>query len=395
MKKALVTGGGGFVGSVLIHELLNKGVETIALDLPKLEERFTFKGKVRFIGADLTDKESVRRCLDPSLDCVFHTAALFKYGVPRDLIHRVNVQGTRNLCEAMVEHGVKRLINWGSSTVYGFWDDPKLVKDETCPINEDGLVENYAWSKRQQEKVGEEFSAMASVSDRPQGSAFSLGAGRNSVPGAPFAPQALLGPWAPLQGLRSGAAKGLLEVTTVRPGDIYGPGTPNGMTHVLHLFKKGVARAVAGYKETYISHVHVDDVALAAIYLAQRPEAAGQIYNLADNYLISGFELLELMARIFKTWALPTRKKTWNVPIFHAPPFLLKLSGMAEELRAKLKGGFASYDRISALYAIKNHILSNRKLLATGYRLKWPDTREALPGVVEHYEKTNWAILRQ
>ncbi|MBI2071304.1 MAG: NAD-dependent epimerase/dehydratase family protein [Elusimicrobia bacterium] len=347
MKKVLVTGGCGFVGSTLIRELLDQGVEVAALDLPNLEARFAFKGKSRFIGADIGDKESLRRAVDSSIECVFHTAALFKYGAPRDLFHRVNAGGTRNLCEVLVEKGVRRLINWGSSTVYGFWDNPGLVKEETFPVNEEELVENYAWSKRQQEKVGEEFQK-----------------------------------------------KGLLDVVTIRPGDIYGPGTPNGITLPLYMFKIGLMRSVPGFKEVFISHVHVDDVALAAIHLARLSEASGQIYNLADNYPLSNIETFDLAAKIFNAWALPSMKKTFGIPIFHTHPAILKVSGIVEEWRAKMKKTFPRYDRNSALFMVKNHILSNKKLLATGYRLRWPDTREALPHVVDYYEKTKWAVLK-
>ncbi|MEK7287980.1 MAG: NAD(P)-dependent oxidoreductase [Elusimicrobiota bacterium] len=346
MKKALVTGGCGFVGGALIGQLLDLGVEVAALDLPRLEDRFAYKGKARFIGADITDPESLARALDRDIDCVFHTAALFKYGVPREIIRKVNVEGTRVLCEALLHKGISRIINWGSSTVYGFWDDSKFIKDEACPVREEDLTETYAWSKREQEKIGETF-----------------------------------------------AAKGL-KVTTIRPGDIYGPGTPNGMALPLYYFKIGLMRSVPGFREVFVSHVHVDDVAGAAIHLAKTPESAGQIYNIADAAPLSNFEIFELVSKIFNTWYLPPRTKTFDIPVFHTHPAILKLSGLIEEWRAKMKGVYPRYDRHSSGYMAKNHILSNRKLLATGYKLKWPDCRDALAPLIEWYEKTNWAIVK-
>ncbi|MBI4369383.1 MAG: NAD-dependent epimerase/dehydratase family protein [Elusimicrobia bacterium] len=346
MKKVLVTGGAGFVGSTIIKELFDQGIEPVALDLPHLEKRFAHQGKARFIGGDITDRESLRRVLDSSYDAVLHTAALFKYGAKRPALVKVNVEGTQALCEVMLEKGIKRLINWGSSTVYGFWQDPNLIKDETFPVNEEGLDENYAWSKRAQEKMGRSFQD-----------------------------------------------KGL-EVVTIRPGDIYGPGTPNGIALPLYFFKIGLMRAVPGFKEAFISHVHVDDVALAAIHLAQYPEASGQIYNIVDDVPLSNFETIRLVAKVFNTWMLPTKEKTLGIPIFHTHPAILKLSGFVEELRAKVQGGYPRFTTQSSTYVIQNHILSNKKLLATGFRLRWPDLREALPGVVDWYEKTNWAVLK-
>lgn len=346
MRKVLVTGGCGFVGSALVGQLLEQGVDVIALDLPKLESRFAYKGKAKFVGADITNLADLNRALEPGIDCVFHTAALFKYGVPRDIIYKVNVDGTRVLCEALLAKGIPRLINWGSSTVYGFWDDSNLIKDETIPVQEKDLNETYAWSKRQQEMMGESF-----------------------------------------------AVKGL-NVTTIRPGDIYGPGTPNGMALPLYYFKIGLMRSVPGFKEVFVSHVHVDDVAGAAIHLAKTQAAAGQIYNIADSEPFSSYETFELAAKIFNTWYFPNRTKTLGIPVFHTHPALLKLSGIVEEWRAKLKGIYPRYDRNSSGYMAKNHIISNKKLLASGYRMKWPTMREALPRVVDYYEKTQWAAVK-
>lgn len=346
MKKALVTGGCGFVGSMVIAELLGEGVEVAGLDLPKMEDRFLYKNKARFLGADISDKESLRRVLAGGYDAVFHTAALFKYGVPRAVIQKVNVKGTENLCQVMLEHGIPRLINWGSSTVYGFWDDPKLIKDETFAVNEKDLVETYCWSKREQEKMGENF----------------IGLG--------------------------------LQVTTIRPGDIYGPGTPNGLAIPMFFFKLGLLRSVPGFRKTYISHIHVEDVARAAVHLAKLPQAANQIYNIADSDLVSNFETLELIAKAFKSWMLPHREKTLGIPIFHTAPALLKFSGMVEELRAKIKGGYPRFDRHGAAMLTRNHMLSNKKLLSTGFKLRWPSIRESLPEVLRWYEETNWALLK-
>lgn len=347
MRKVLITGGCGFVGAAIIGELRHQNnIEIFALDLPTLEKRFAFHGQARFIGADITDRGALQKAVPEGIDVVFHTAALFKYGAPKELLDKINVQGTRCLAEVMLEKKIPRLINWGSSTVYHFWDDSKLVKDEACPIDEEELTENYAYSKRQQEKMGESFISRG------------------------------------------------LAVTTVRPGDIYGPGTPNGLALAMYFFKIGLMRSVPGLQKAYISHVHVDDVASAVIHLAQLPQAANQIYNLADSYPLSTYETLDAMAKIFNTWKLPTREKTWGLPIFHTPLPILKISGIVEEWRAKLKNTYPRFDRQSAVYATKNHIISNNKLLSAGYKLKWPDARQALPQVARWYEDNDWKVIK-
>ncbi|MEK6543990.1 MAG: NAD-dependent epimerase/dehydratase family protein [Elusimicrobiota bacterium] len=347
MKKVLVTGGCGFVGSTIIRQLLEQGIEAVGVDLPQLENRFAFKGKARFIGADLTDKASLSAKINGGgFDAVLHTAALFKYGAKVEDLHHVNVEGTRNLCDVMLEKGIKRLVNWSSSTVLGFWDDPKLVKNETTPINEADIDENYAYSKYKQEKLGQSY-----------------------------------------------IAKGL-EVTTIRPGDIYGPGTPMGLALPMYFFKIGLMRSVPGMREVFISHVHVDDVAGAAIYLAGQPKAANEIFLLADSRPLSTIETMDVIAKRFNTWSLPARNKTFGIPIFHTHPAILKLSGLVEEIRAKIKGVYPRFTRQSATYSIKNHILSNNKLLGSGYKLKWPDAALAIPRVIDWYEENKWAIVK-
>lgn len=136
----LVTGGAGYIGSHTCVELLESGQEIVVLDnfcnsKPEALRRIReITGRdFPFYEADLLDKEAVRKVFsEQPIDAVIHFAGLKAVGEsceqPLRYYHN-NIAGTLNLCEAMEEKGVKRLVFSSSATVYG---DPASV-----PIRED------------------------------------------------------------------------------------------------------------------------------------------------------------------------------------------------------------------------------------------------------------------
>ena len=135
MKKILVTGGAGFIGSNLIAKLLSKNYEVICLDnlstgreenISEFRENKNFT----FIQGDILDRELI--CdLTKGINYVSHQAALGS--VPRSikdplLSNRVNVEGTLNVFNACVENDVEKVVYAASSSTYG--DSPELPKRE-------------------------------------------------------------------------------------------------------------------------------------------------------------------------------------------------------------------------------------------------------------------------
>ncbi|MCP4811171.1 MAG: NAD-dependent epimerase/dehydratase family protein, partial [Planctomycetaceae bacterium] len=105
--KVLVTGGAGYVGSVLIPQLLSSGYEVAVLDNLRyggqtLLPHFSCPG-FEFIKGDVSDQETVQRCVG-EVDAVVHLAAIV--GFPAclkypEVAENTNVQGTRNVAEAV------------------------------------------------------------------------------------------------------------------------------------------------------------------------------------------------------------------------------------------------------------------------------------------------------
>lgn len=140
MKKVLVTGGAGYIGSHTVLLLLEAGHEVVVLDNlsnsseESLRRVQTLTGReVTFINGDIRDSQCLDTLFaDHEIASVIHFAGLKAVGesVAQPLrYYDCNVVGTIRLLEAMDRAGVKRLVFSSSATVYG---DPASV-----PIRED------------------------------------------------------------------------------------------------------------------------------------------------------------------------------------------------------------------------------------------------------------------
>jgi UDP-glucose 4-epimerase len=136
MALALVTGGAGFIGSHIVHGLLEAGHRVRVLDnlctghASNLEE---VASKIEFIEGDINDDAGVQKALR-GVERVFHQAALAS--VPLSLerpmdTHRACVTGTLNMLRHSVTAGVKRFVYAASSSAYG--DIPTSSKRESDP----------------------------------------------------------------------------------------------------------------------------------------------------------------------------------------------------------------------------------------------------------------------
>lgn len=128
MKKILITGGAGFIGSHLSDELLRKGHTVTVLDnlSPQVHgENCNRPGylhkDVKLIKGDVRDKETVKKALK-GIDRVYHFAA--SVGVGQSMYEvasytSVNNLGTAALLEALMENPVEKLVVASSMSIYG------------------------------------------------------------------------------------------------------------------------------------------------------------------------------------------------------------------------------------------------------------------------------------
>jgi len=147
-----ITGGAGFVGSVLTEMLLDDGYVVIVYDNLACGHREAVDPRARFILGDTGDPAALRAAFRASRpDVVIHTAAYIQMAESmRDpgKYFRNNVANTLNVLDAMVEHGVNRLMFPSTAGVYGF--PCNLPVDEGHSLDP---LNPYSESKWQMERV--------------------------------------------------------------------------------------------------------------------------------------------------------------------------------------------------------------------------------------------------
>ncbi len=143
--KLLVTGGAGYIGSIVAQQLLADGHEVVVLDSLARGHREAVPAGARLIELDLLEADALRDALAEGFDGALHFAAyaLVAESVARpELYYRNNVVGSLNLLDALRAAGVPRLVFSSTCAVYG---EPEVVPmDESTPTRP---VNSYGASK--------------------------------------------------------------------------------------------------------------------------------------------------------------------------------------------------------------------------------------------------------
>ncbi len=149
--RILVTGGAGFIGSNLVHYLLDTYKDIHVVNLDKLTyagnlanlEGIPDRGRYTFVKGDVADHEDVDRAFGAGVDVVFHLAA--ESHVDRSILDsevfvRTNIMGTQTLVDRMIQQGHGRFVHVSTDEVYGslgatgyFTEDTPL--DPTSPYS--------------------------------------------------------------------------------------------------------------------------------------------------------------------------------------------------------------------------------------------------------------------
>lgn len=148
-QRIFVTGGTGFLGANLVHDLVRAGHD-VHLAVRPGSQRWrlaAIEHQVTFHTADMLDRSSLARALDACRPEVIYNLA--SYGVlagqtDRDAILAGNVLATANLVAALEGHAYERLVHAGSSAEYGIKQGPMCEHDRLDPCTPYGVAKACA-----------------------------------------------------------------------------------------------------------------------------------------------------------------------------------------------------------------------------------------------------------
>jgi nucleoside-diphosphate-sugar epimerase len=232
--RALVTGGGGFLGRAVTEQLLARGDEVTILArgrYPEVEAR-----GARAVQGDLRDPASLDGLLR-GVDVVFHVASKTGVWGPREEFLSINVDGTRNLLTAARAQGVTRFVYTSSPSCVHAGRDEEGVTEADCPYPSH-FETAYPESKARAEQL------VLAEND------------------------------------------GGFATTSLRPHLIYGPGEPHMLPRLMDRHGKGRLRPI-GTGTNRVGLTYIDNAAVAHLQaadaLAPGSQNAGRAYFLTDG----------------------------------------------------------------------------------------------------------------
>ncbi len=258
--RALVTGGGGFIGSNLVDRLLDDGHDVRVLDNFSTGHRANLaavEGDIEVVEGDLRSYERVHNAVS-GCEVVFHQGAM--PSVPRSVqdpitSNEVNVGGTLNVLLAARDAGVRRVVFASSSSIYG--DLPGLPRVETMSV---GPAAPYAVSKL----AGEQYCRVA----------------------------------AKVYGLETVALR-YFNVFGRRqdPNSHYSAVIPKFITAML----AGKSPSVHGTGEQSRDFTPIANVVSANMLAAEAPDAGGEVLNVGTGRRRSLNELVDMLNQLLET----------------------------------------------------------------------------------------------
>ena len=155
MKKALVTGAAGFIGSHVVRQLLDENVSVRAMVRPGENTANIKELDIEITEGDILDPAAVKKAID-GVDTVFHLAAIYSIWMQDwGPMYEVNLQGSRNVLWGCLRAGVERVVYTSSIAAIGIAPGKEL-SNESTPFNQYNLGSHYVLTKylSQQEALG-------------------------------------------------------------------------------------------------------------------------------------------------------------------------------------------------------------------------------------------------
>ena len=267
MKKILVTGASGFIGSFIVEEALKRGFETWAAVRKGSSRRYLQDGRIRFVELDFDDPDGLRsRLAGIGFDYVVHAAGATKCLDAADFF-RINTQGTKHLAAAVAATcpGLKRFVFISSLSVLG-------PVRETAPYTDMTAADTprpdtaYGRSKLEAERA------------------------LDGMQGFPF--------------------------IVLRPTGVYGPREKD-----YFMMAESIKRHVdfaAGLRPQDLTFIYVKDL-VGAVFLALERGNIGSRYLLSDGRVYSSRAFSDLICReLGNPWLLRIKAPLWLLRIITA-----------------------------------------------------------------------------
>ena len=254
--RALITGGGGFLGAALARKLRERGDNVRVLGRGFYAELEA--GGIDCVQGDIADYEAVRSACDDR-DVIFHAAAKVGLWGAFEDYYAVNVGGTKNVLRACLELGISKLVFTGSPSVVFHGGDVAGV-DESAPYPS-RYDSHYSRTKAQAEEM-----VLASNYDK-------------------------------------------LATVSLRPHLIWGPGDRNLLPRIVAKARSGRLFRI-GEDNKLVDTIYIDDAVhahiLAAIQLSPLSEISGKAYFLSAG---DPRPIWEIVGRLLAAAGLPPVKK--------------------------------------------------------------------------------------
>ncbi|PKQ27532.1 MAG: hypothetical protein CVT63_07495 [Candidatus Anoxymicrobium japonicum] len=398
MKPALVTGACGFSGGHMVKILADAGIPVRGTDLARAFESQKVRTTqdnicidwdadgVDFVPSDLSDKQSLKKVLK-GVGVVYHTASLYDYSAPMSALEKINFEGTINLCEAMVEEGIDRMVHWSTAGVYGH---PYMPQSSSNPLR--ALFE-LLWGHGVRPWLKDKEYKRPSA--HPTNQPFTEeGSTPLNTPGPQPRDTFLVNDysitkWKQEQIIQRFGREQGLRWTIIRPAPLYGPGSDYGIGGIVIALSEGLMPILPLDLKNYLMvNCHVRDIGRAAYFLAQREDAVFEDFNVSDPTVISQLEFLKISA-------LLVGRKIHLIPFLRMPmlqPFGIWSSRYLRWLDGKFPGfqRLRIWEESSARYLSSSYWISSGKLQRLGFEWEYPDFKLGLRATVEWFIKMGW-----
>lgn len=283
MKKALITGGTGFIGSSLARSLIRKGFDVV-IPVRATSSRAYIPRGAQIIHASLDNTDGFISVL-PECTHIFHIAGLTKARKAADF-YRVNVDGTKKMIELAAKYAgeLKHFVFLSSQAASRPGQDKT---DETAPC---APISHYGKSKLQAERV------VLSAADA-------------------------------------------LPVSVIRPPAVYGPRDSDIFLY-FRMAHWGLV-PIVGSQDRAFSAIFITDLVRAIELVGRSPEAVGRLYFATDGVVHTWGDFADAVANVVSRISKKTVRRV------HLPFFALYPAAAIDEFRSGLAGRTAllSFDK--------------------------------------------------